>query len=163
MPGSPPTKGEIMNSSELERIFRLAIARELDANTFYAGVAKSAKDPEVQKVFEQLAQEELGHFELLERFRSDPTLPLKIAAPKQDYKVAESVELPPFSATMKPAEAIALAMKKEAQAVEFYRGLAAAATDTELKSIFDNLANMELGHKHRLENVFVDIGYPEAF
>jgi hypothetical protein len=32
-----------------------------------------------------------------------------------------------------------------------------------MKDVFNNLANMELGHKHRLETVFVDIGYPEAF
>ena len=33
----------------------------------------------------------------------------------------------------------------------------------ENKEIFENLVNMELGHKARLENVFVEIGYPEAF
>jgi len=29
--------------------------------------------------------------------------------------------------------------------------------------MFENLARMELGHKTRLEHMFVDIGYPEAF
>jgi len=27
----------------------------------------------------------------------------------------------------------------------------------------ENLANMEMGHKHKLENAFVEIGYPEVF
>ena len=152
-----------MDAQELTRIFSLATQRELEANAFYGRVAKTAGNAEVKKVFEQLAQEEMGHFELLEKLRIDPTLPMKITAPKQDYKLAEATELPAFSDAMKPADAIALAMKKEQQAVEFYRGLAAAAGDSGIKDIFDNLANMELGHKHRLETVFVDIGYPEAF
>jgi rubrerythrin len=152
-----------MNSNEIELAFSTASARELEANAFYSRVAKSAANPDVQAVFKQLAEEEMGHFEMIEKFRADPTLSMKIGAPGQDYKLAEATELPPFSDNMKPADAIALAMKKEQQAVEFYKGLSAASTDAGLKSIFDNLANMELGHKHRLENVFVDIGYPEAF
>jgi rubrerythrin len=152
-----------MDTQELTRVFSLATQRELEANAFYSRVAKTSGNADVKKVFEQLAQEEMGHFELLEKLRIDPTLPMKITAPKQDYKLAEATELPAFSDAMKPADAIALAMKKEQQAVEFYRGLSDAATDTQMKDVFNNLANMELGHKHRLENVFVDIGYPEAF
>lgn len=87
---------------------------------------------------------------------------MKIQAPP-DYKVAETTELPKLSIDMKPADAIALAMKKEQQAVEFYRALGESATDASVKKIFENLTNMELGHKHRLENVFVEIGYPEVF
>jgi len=152
-----------MNTAEIEQAFSVASARELDANAFYSRVAKTAKHPEVKNVFTQLAADEMGHFEMIEKFRADPTLPMKIGAPGQDYKLAEATELPAFTDDMKPADAIALAMKKEQQAAEFYRGLSAAASDAGLKSIFDNLANMELGHKHRLENVFVDVGYPEAF
>jgi rubrerythrin len=152
-----------MESIELERLFSIAITRELEANQFYTKVAEKASVVSVKDIFTQLAREEMGHYELLERFHRDPTMTMKITAPPSDWKVAESQELPVLSVEMKPADAIALAMKKEQQAVEFYRGLAAAAGDSGTKDIFDNLANMELGHKHRLENVFVDIGYPEAF
>jgi rubrerythrin len=54
-------------------------------------------------------------------------------------------------------------MKKEQQAVEFYRGLAAGSTDAEVRGVFENLANMELGHKTRLEDIYLEVGYPEAF
>ncbi|MBN2036935.1 MAG: ferritin family protein [Chitinispirillaceae bacterium] len=152
-----------MDALELTRIFSIATQRELEANTFYTRVAKAADNPDVKTVFEQLAREEMGHFELLERLRNDPTMPMKIAAPKQDYKLAEATELPQLSDIKEPREAIALAMKKEQQAVEFYRDLSASTGDAQIQDIFTNLANMELGHKHRLETVFVDIGYPEAF
>jgi rubrerythrin len=104
----------------------------------------------------------MGHKELLEKFKYDPTMVMKIEAPP-DYKVAEATELTKLSIAMKPADAIALAMKKEQQAVEFYREFRDRATERSIKDVFENLANMELGHKHRLENVFVEIGYPEVF
>jgi rubrerythrin len=105
----------------------------------------------------------MGHMELLENFRNDPTMVMKISAPAVDVKLAESMELPKISTAMKPADAIALAMKKEQQAVEFYREMSKNSADSAIKAIFDNLANMELNHKKMLENAFVDIGYPEAF
>lgn len=152
-----------MNRPEIEALFSTAIAREIEAYEFYSMVAKTAVDAAVRETFAQLAAEEMGHQELLERFRADASLEMKIQAPAQDYKVAEATELPKLTTSMKPADAIALAMKKEQQAVEFYRGLSASSTDKEVKGIFDNLANMELNHKRRLEDVFVSIGYPESF
>jgi rubrerythrin len=152
-----------MTPQEIDAIFSLATKRELEAHEFYQKVAKRAKDAEVRRLFAQLAKEELGHYEMLERFQADPSLPMKIAAPAADFKVAEATELPPFTDDLSPKDAIALAMKKEQQAVEFYRTLAAGAADAGTRDLFENLANTELGHKQRLENAFVDIGYPEAF
>ena len=152
-----------MDQMQIEQILSAAIMREVEAHEFYQQVADRAKDMSVKEVFQQLAKEELGHQELLEGFKYNPTKIMKIQAPSADYKVAETTALPELSIEMKPADAIALAMKKEQQAVEFYRSMSAAATDADIKGMFENLANMELGHKHRLENVFVEIGYPEVF
>jgi len=147
----------------MEKVFDIAISREAKAYEFYKAVAEKVTSDDVKKVFLQLAEEELGHREQLEILLHDPTKIMKFNPPKADYKVAEATEAPDPTIEMKPAEAIALAMKKEQEAVEFYRQLSADATDDSLKAMFDNLANMELNHKARLENVFVEIGYPEVF
>jgi len=152
-----------MDKTAFEQVMSVAIRREVEAHEFYRDVAAKMTDKEAKAVFAQLAQEEMGHMELLEKFKADPTMVMKITAPPADYRVAEATDARKLSADMKPADAIALAMKKEQQAVEFYRGLAANAADSSTRNVFENLANMELGHKHRLENVFVEIGYPEAF
>lgn len=152
-----------MNFEEIRRQFDKAILREIEANEFYAKAAKTATDSGVRAIFTDLAGDELGHMELLERLREDPTLPMKMNKPAVDYKIAEEVDLPRLSIGMKPSEAIALAMKKEQQAMEFYSAMADGSPDGELKRIFQNLADMEAGHKCRLETLFVDIGYPEAF
>ena len=80
-----------------------------------------------------------------------------------DFHVAETVEQPVLSIDMKPADAIALAMKKEQAAMEHYTRLAQACTDSEQQRIFTELAAMEREHKARMESAFVDIGYPEVW
>jgi len=153
-----------MNDSfDIEKLFVIATQRETEAYEFYAAAARKVADPNVQEVFQQLARDEKEHFELLERFRANPVKIMKISPPATDWKIAESESMPTLSTDMKPKDAIALAMKKEQQAVDFYRSLSSASTTAEIRFMFDNLANMELTHKHRLESTFVDIGYPEVF
>jgi len=152
-----------MSSPDMKQLFVIATRRETEAYEFYSAAAAKVADPNVKDIFNQLAKDEKGHFDLIEKFRANPADMKKIAAPSSDWKVAESEDLPRLSTDMKPKDAVALAMKKEQQAVEMYRSLSTIATDQNVRKMFDNLANMELGHKHKLETVFVDIGYPEVF
>ena len=46
-----------------------------------------------------------------------------------------------------------MAIKSEIEAYEFYAGVAERVQDSNLKSIFDGLANEEKGHKDFLESV----------
>ncbi len=151
-----------MDMAQMDVLFQRAIRSEQEAHRFYAGVIERVDNPTVKDIFRRLAEQEKGHEELLWKMKGDPTLTHKMTAPP-DYKVAESVELPELSFDMKPADAIALAMKKEQEAVEFYTGMAQLFDDPEMVSVYQNLANMELGHKHQLEKAFVDIGYPEVW
>lgn len=151
-----------MDKMELENIFSVAIKREIKAHEFYKDVAGKVKNDDVKKVFEQLAEEEMMHMEILEKLKAEPSTAMKFTAPP-DFKVAEATESEAPTLDMRPKDAIALAMKKELEAVNFYKGLSAAASDPAIKDIFNNLVNMELKHKARLETVYVEIGYPEVF
>lgn len=151
-----------MRQPDIELVFQKAAAREAEAYRFYRDVAEKTANESVKAIFWDLAKQEKGHEELMWKFKGDATMELKFQAPP-DYKVAETVADPEPTADMKPADAIALAMKREQRSVEFYRDLAEACTDSELKKVFESLANMEAGHKHRLENLFIDIGYPEVW
>lgn len=146
----------------INEILNIAIGREEEAYSFYKDVAERTDNPAVRDTFRKFAGDELGHKDFLMKCLKDSSLLKKIAVPK-DYKVAEATEAPRLSIDMKPAEALALAMKKEQEAAEFYRKLNKSAVDPKYKEIFQNLVNMELGHKARIEALFVDIGYPEVF
>lgn len=139
-----------------------AIANEVEAHEFYTKVSERSTNASVKRTFAELAADELSHKKFLEGCRVDPTQLQKIQT-GPDYKVAEATELPELSIDMKPADALALAMKKEQEAARFYEGLAANAKDAVTRSMFENLARMEIGHKTRIEDLFVNIGYPEVF
>jgi rubrerythrin len=151
-----------MRQPDFELVFQKAAAREAEAYRFYSEIAGKTTNESVKEIFLELAQQEKGHEALMWKFKGDSTMELKFQAPP-DYKVAETAEEPETTGSMKPADAIGLAMKREQRSMEFYRDLAGACSDLELKKVFENLANMEAGHKHRLENLFVDIGYPEVW
>lgn len=152
-----------MEKSQLESVLAAAKESELEANRFYSEVARRATNPNVRQIFTELAGDELGHWELLDAAQRDPAMASRMAGPAADYRVAEATALPVLSIDMKPADAIALAMKKEQAAVELYTGLAEAASDPVISATLKGLARMEQGHKARLEAVFVQIGYPEVF
>jgi rubrerythrin len=47
--------------------------------------------------------------------------------------------------------------------MQMYSRLAGTAADMAEKSLFTELANMESGHKARLEDIYVNMAFPEAF
>ena len=152
-----------MDRNTFEVIIGKAIEREIEAREFYSALAGAVKTDYLRGLFTDLAQEEQGHRNTLELFLRDETRLLQFVAPAKDLKISEATEDPPLTLEMKPADAVALAMKKEQAAVEFYSSFAAGASDPETKNVFVKLAAMESNHKHRLENLFIEIGYPEAW
>lgn len=151
-----------MDKTEFDALLAGAVQREIEAFTFYDGLSRKSKDAFMQGLFADLAKQELEHREVLERFRSDDSLVMNFRK-VEDWKIAETVAMPDLSLDMKPADAIALAMKKEEEAARFYTEMARSCESPAHKNLYLNLAAMELGHKHRMESAFLDIGYPEVF
>ncbi len=149
-------------SIDIQNVLNGAIRREEEAYQFYHDVAGRMSNRAVNESFQKLADDELEHKKFLQICLRDPDLLKKLPVP-QDYRVAETTGAPLLSIDMKPAEAMALAMKKEQWSVEFYLNLAENALNREYREAFRELANMELGHKTKIENLFVNIGYPEVF
>ncbi len=152
-----------MNLTDINKLIDFAIEQEHAAYAFYKEASEKVTNPGVKQLFEELAQDENGHANLLEMYRNNNAVGELFKNKVVDYKIAETQDMPPLSTNMKPAEAIAIAMKREQAAAELYHSLANNAIDKKIKEALERLANMELGHKHKLENAFVDIGYPEVF
>jgi len=151
-----------MNLSEYKDVIKFAMANEVDAQKFYADAAEKLSNKALKKMFLQFSEEEKKHREILKGIYVSNSIG-DYFEEATDYKVSETVDEPELSMDMKPADAIALAMKKEEDAMQQYTALADDCPDAEKKKVFLDLAAMERGHKRKMEDAFVDIGYPEVW
>ena len=146
-----------------KEILKMAVGNEVEAYEFYKDAAAKIKDPAMKKTFQELADEEAGHKVLLEGYLSNEMKDMTFSDEK-DYKVAETVEAPQtLSADMAFKDAIALAMKKEQEAMEMYQQFADASEEAKQKETFLELVKMEKGHKVRLEGIYTDIAFIEVW
>ncbi len=146
-----------------KKILKMAVDNEVEAYEFYRDAAAKMKDPAMKKTFEELADEESGHKVLLEGYLSNEMKDMKFNEEK-DYKVAETVEAPQtLSADMAFKDAVALAMKKEQEAMEMYQNFADASEGVKQKETFLELAKMEKGHKVRLEDIYTNVAFIEVW
>lgn len=146
-----------------KEILQMAVGNEVEAYEFYRDAAAKMKDPAMKKTFQELADEESGHKVLLEGYLSNEMKDMKFKEEK-DYKVAETVEAPKtLSTDMAFKDAIALAMKKEQEAMEMYQQFADASEGAKQKETFLELAMMEKGHKVRLEEIYTNVAFIEVW
>jgi rubrerythrin len=151
-----------MNLTEYKEIIKEAIANEVEAKKFYADAANTLQDPYLKKLFFSLAEEEKKHRDILTKIYQSESVD-RYFSETRDFKVAETVEEPALSMGMKPADAFALAMKKEEAAMKQYTAMAEMCDDGAKKQVFLDLAAMERDHKLKMETAFTDIGYPEVW
>ena len=107
-----------------------------------------------------MAEDELKHKIFLEGFLTGGK-PFHFAE-VTDYEVP-NFEKPKLSIGMKPYDAIGLAMKEEEKAMQMYQALADSSTSQDRKKMFLALANMERGHKVKLEELYTSMAYPEVW
>jgi len=152
-----------MDERRFNEIVLRAIEGEIESRDFYLSAASRVEDAGVREIFRDLAREEEQHRNTLETFRFDPTARMRFEDAGVDLEVAEGTPEPRLSTEMAPKDAIQLAMKKEQRAGEMYEALARSCEDAEFRGVYENLARMERSHKQRLEQVFVDIAFPEVW
>ena len=113
-------------------------------------------------MFSEFAAEELGHKILLQGFLSRDIQDMHFDE-TVDYKVSETVDKPTLSLSMKPSDALALAMKNEEDAMNMYAAFATASSDQSQKKMFTDLSIMEKGHKTKIEKYYVNVAFPEVW
>ncbi|MCF8093331.1 MAG: ferritin family protein [Desulfotignum sp.] len=155
-----------MSTRQLEKYRQAiedAIQSEIDARHFYDQVSRRIKDDYLKGVFAGFASEEAKHEQILTDILHQKKVDAAHFDCDKDFHVSETIEMPKVSEEMDLKGAIGLAMKNEEIAMKKYTGLAENCTDPGLKSIFLDLATMERGHKHMMEEKFVDVAYPEVW
>jgi len=151
-----------MKADDAKKIISMAIDREVEAYTFYRSIADKVKDSALKSLFAELAGEEKKHREFLQGMLTKDVTKMQFD-PSHDYKVADILPSTPLTIDMKPIDGIVVAIKKELEAMQMYTQLAKLAKDTETQLVFSQLANMERGHKARLEDLYTNMAFPEVW
>lgn len=143
----------------------VSVLKEQEAHDFYQAAARQVKDQSLRDLFEQLAEDEIGHRLFLEKLLEEGRPPQTIKAQPHDYKLAEEVieDKPDLAIDMPFKEAVALAIKREEEAMQTYAEMAQEAGPGEMGDLFTNLKNMEQAHKTALESVYMNIAYAEVW
>ncbi|AFM40865.1 hypothetical protein Desaci_1888 [Desulfosporosinus acidiphilus SJ4] len=151
------------NKDSFKDAITYAISNEVDAYEFYRNAAKKiTSDKNLADTFEELAAEEQKHRDFLQDYLVGD-IPEFQLDDFDDYHVSESVESPKLSTEMKFVDAIALAMKKEEEAMNMYKKFALATTDDRQKKLFSDLSRMEEMHKVKLEKIYVNSAFGEVW
>ncbi len=133
-----------------DEILELAITREEDANVFLLALAARMSNPEMRKVFEDLADEELEHKARLE---------LEIMKTGRVVTATKRLELEDNGDTktsgseidMDYKDMLIMAMQKEETSFRLYVDLAARVTSEDAYETLLALAQEEVKHKLRFE------------
>lgn len=130
-------------------ILELAISREEDAHKFFLIMAARAARPEMRKVFEELAEEELEHKARLELevMKSGRVV---TATEKFELNTRDGgTDIPKLNMDYK--DMLVLGMQKEESSFRLYVDLAARVSSEEAYETLIALAEEEVKHKMRFE------------
>ena len=134
-----------------EDILDFAIAREEDANQFYLALAERVETPEMRRVFEELADEELEHKATLELefLKKGKTLFLKDR--QVDFNISDYIINDEATLDITYKDMLSLAIEKEEAAFRTYINLLAYVDNQESREVLLALAEEEVRHKIRFE------------
>jgi rubrerythrin len=151
-----------MKPEDFRLIISQAIEGEIEAYNYYRTVSEKVKDKALKNIFAELAGDELKHREFLQGIvaKGPGSLHVEEAC---DYRVADTLEIPPLTPDLRPIDGITLAIRKELDAMQMYTQLSQVAGDSGEKKTFLELAKMEKGHKARLEDIYTNLAFSEVW
>lgn len=144
-----------MNFQSLNDVLIFAIRKENDARELYLMFRDMVKDPGAKTLLQELADQEHGHKNLLEKTLKDQDVD-RIGGKKEvadlhlsDHMVAE--EVGPNSSAQ---DVMLFAMKMEQASYNLYRALLENYWGTAIEGVLARLVQEELKHKETLEKEY---------
>lgn len=142
-----------MDFVTLEKIISFAVEREETAYKLYKQAAELSTSIASKKMFEEMAAEEEGHkavFSKIDLEKAEGHHGVKIP----DMKISQYLVEVKFRKDMTYQEILTFAMKAEESAYQLYDAAADAITDPKLKNVLKVFADVERGHKAKLEQLY---------
>lgn len=137
----------------LDEVVKFAIEREDTAYKLYKRAAELSTSISAKKMFEELAQEEATHKDVFTKIDEDKAESHKLCTIPES-SIAKYLADVPFRADLSYSEILAYALKTEENAYQLYKSAAGMTDDPKLQKVLMNFADVELGHRRRLEAIY---------
>ncbi len=147
----------------LNEVLDKAIQQEIGSRLLYIDLSQKMEDQAAKDAFQELAQQEQEHQNLLEQYqRSELKARTLSRGQVIDYKIAEHLDQPEISPDMQLKDVFLLAANREMHSYEFYLALAGIHPPGDMKRLLEGLAAQELEHKHRVEFLYTEVAFPQT-
>lgn len=137
----------------LDDVVKFAIEREDTAYKLYKRAAELSTSISAKKMFEELAQEEATHKDVFTKIDEDKAENHKLCTIPES-SIAKYLADVPFRADLSYSEILAYALKTEENAYQLYKAAAGMTDDPKLQKVLMNFADVELGHRRRVEAIY---------
>ncbi len=142
---------------KIREIITVAISNEENAEQFYREAAETVKLDHARKTLLELAREEVSHADFLRKVLNEgfeQILQHRPDASVDDVHIVDYLSIPELNAYSNLQDILTVAMKREQIAFEFYDSMAQMVTEPKLKGVLNKLAEVEAGHKTRLQDIY---------
>ncbi|HIJ80247.1 MAG TPA: ferritin family protein [Desulfuromonadales bacterium] len=142
-----------MNFVTLDDVIKFAVEREDTAYKLYKRAAELSTSIASKKMFEELAAEEATHKDVFVKIDHEKSESHKLCT-LPESSIAKYLADVPFQPDMSYNQIIASALKTEENAYQLYKTAAGMTDDPKLQKILMSFADVELGHRRRLEEIY---------
>lgn len=139
----------------LEEVIAFAVEREDTAYKLYKRAEELSSSISAKKMFAELAAEEATHKEVFSKISQEKAEQHKVCT-LPESSIAKYLTDIPFRPDMTYSEILIYALKTEENAYQLYKAAAGMTDDEHLQKVLMNFADVELGHRRRLEAIHED-------
>lgn len=137
----------------LDDVIKFAIEREDTAYKLYKRAEELSTTIAAKKMFAELAAEEATHKDVFSKIDEDKAESHKLCT-LPESSIAKYLTDVPFRPDMSYQEILTYALKTEEAAYQLYKAAAGMTDDERLQKVLMNFADVELGHRRRLEVIY---------
>lgn len=139
----------------LEEVIKFAVEREDTAYKLYKRAAELSTTIPARKMFEELAAEEATHKEVFSKIDEDKAESHKLCT-IPEKSIASYLADVEFRPDLSYNQILQYALKTEENAYQLYKTAAGMTDDERLQKVLMTFADVELGHRRRLETIYED-------
>jgi rubrerythrin len=137
----------------LEEVIRFAVDREDTAYRLYKRAAELSTSIASRKMFEELAAEEAIHKDVFSKFDEEKSESHKLCK-LPESSIAKYLADVTFHENLTYSEILAYALKTEDNAYHLYKTAASVTDNPVLQKVLMNFADVELGHRRKIELLY---------